>query len=112
MLERVAGLLALQEARRTVEERYLAGHPAVFPATARHWDEQLHRSQESAVLCMRLSELEGAEPIHEAGQIAAQPDRVEACIGDLVEVARIKTLDEMGEGHAAVARMRKWLGPS
>jgi hypothetical protein len=112
MLARVAGLLALQEARRTVEERYLAGNRAVFPATARHWDEQLHRSQESAVLCMRLADLDGAEPTNEARQLAPQPDRVDACIADLVEVARIKTLDEMGEGHAAVERLRRWLGPS
>jgi hypothetical protein len=112
LLERVAGLLAMQEARRTVEERYLAGHPAVFPATARHWDEQLRSSQESAVLCMRLAELEGAELIDEARQLAPQQERVEACIGDLVEVARIKTLDDMGEGHAAVERLRHWLALS
>jgi hypothetical protein len=111
LLDRVAELLALQEARRRVEERYLAGHPALFPATARQWDEQLRNSQETAVMTLRLAELEGAEPIDEARQLVPRPDRIEACIGDLVEVARIKTLDDMGEGHAAAERIRRWLGP-
>ncbi len=69
------------------------------------------RSQELAVLCLRLAELEGVEPIDKA-RLAPQADRIEASIGDLVEVARIKTLDEMGEGHAAVERLRRWLGPN
>lgn len=110
LLERVAGLLAMQEARRTVEDRYLAGHPALFPATARQWEQQLRESQEMATLTLRLAELDGAVPIDEERQLAPPSDLIEACIGDLVEVARIKTLDDMGDGRAAVQRTRRWLG--
>lgn len=112
LFERVVELLAMQEARCTVEARYLAGHPALFPATARRWGEQVHESQAMAVMTERLAELEGAEPIDEARQLVPQPERIEACIGDLVEMARIKTLDDMGEGHAAVERIRRWLVPN
>jgi hypothetical protein len=112
LLDRVAELLALQEARRRVEERYLAGHPALFPATARQWDEQLRNAQEAAVMVLRLAELEGAAPIDKERQFAPHPDRIEACIADLVEVARIKTLDDMGDGRAVLERIRRWLGPS
>jgi hypothetical protein len=58
---------------------------------------------------LRLAELDGAEPIDEDRQLLPDPGRIEACVADLVEVTRIKTLDDVGEGHAAVARMKRWL---
>ena len=56
---RVGELLALQEARVIAERRFLGGHAALFPATARAWAEQLHDSQTSAVLALRLAEIDG-----------------------------------------------------
>ena len=38
-------------------------------------------------------------------------DRVSACVADLVEAAKIKALDEMGDGRAAVSRAIRWLRP-
>ncbi len=38
-------------------------------------------------------------------------DRVATCVADLVEAAKIKALDELGDGRAAVARAIRWLAP-
>ncbi len=37
--------------------------------------------------------------------------RVATCVADLVEAAKIKALDELGDGRAAVARAIRWLAP-
>jgi hypothetical protein len=58
---------------------------------------------------VRLAELDGAEPIDEERQLLPDPSRIEACIADFVEVARVKTLDDVGEGDAAWIRLRRWL---
>lgn len=63
-------------------------------------------------MTLRLAELDGVEPIDEERQLLPDPSRIEAIAADLVEVARIKTLDDVGEGHAAVARLRRWLAAS
>jgi hypothetical protein len=63
-------------------------------------------------MTLRLAELDGADPIDEERQLLPDPDRIEACVADFVEVARIKTLDDVGEGHAAAARLRRWLASS
>lgn len=112
LLGRVAELLAQEEARKAVEARYLGGHPSLFPATGRRWQKLVHEAQTTAMMTLRLAELDGAEPIDEARQLLPDPGRIEACTSDFVEVARIKTLDEVGEGHAAVARLRRWLASS
>jgi hypothetical protein len=109
-LGRVAELLAQEEARKLVEARYLGGHVSLFPATQRRWQALVHEAQTAAVMTLRLAELDGADPIDEERQLLPDPARIEACIADFVEVARIKTLDDVGEGHAAVDRLRRWLG--
>jgi hypothetical protein len=111
LMGRVGELLALQEAREIAERRFLGGHTAPFPATARAWAEQLHDSQTSAVLAFRLAELDGLPDAAEE-QPGLPPDgRVEQCVADLVEVARIKTLSDLDEGPAAVVRMQAWYRP-
>jgi hypothetical protein len=111
MMGRVGELLALQEAREIAEGRFLGGHTALFPATARAWAEQLHDSQTSAVLALRLAELDGLPDAAEE-QPGLPPDgRVDQCVADLVEVARIKTLSDLNEAPAALARMQAWYRP-
>ena len=111
LMGRVGELLALQEAREIAAERFLGGHTALFPATARAWAEQLHDSQTSAVLALRLAELDGRPDAAEE-QPGLPPDgRVERCVADLVEVARIKTLTDLNEGRAALQRMQAWYRP-
>jgi hypothetical protein len=47
-----------------------------------------------------------------ARRLGLPPDgRVERCVADLVEVARIKTLCDLNEGPAAVLRMQAWYRP-
>lgn len=111
LMGRVGELLAMQEAREIAEGRFLGGHTALFPATARVWKDQLHDSQTSAVLALRLAELDGRPDATEA-QPGLPPDgRVKQCTADLVEVARIKTLSDLEEGPAALVRMQAWYRP-
>jgi hypothetical protein len=63
--------------------------------------------QNTAVLADRLVELDGGQSIEDERTIPTE-ERIEACVGDLVEVARIKTLDDLGEGRAAFDRTRRW----
>jgi hypothetical protein len=110
LLGRVAELLAQEEARKAVEARYLGGLTSLFPATVRRWQALLNQAQMAAVMALRLVELDGGEPIDEERQLVPDPARIEACVSNLVEVARVKTLDDMGEWDAAMIRLRRWLG--
>jgi hypothetical protein len=53
---------AFETARAKVEERYLDGAAADFPAARRASAEQRTRSERLAVSAMRIAELDGAEP--------------------------------------------------
>ncbi len=111
LFERVAALHALEAARTIVEARYLGGQTALFPDAVADWAEQVHRSEEMAVMALRIAELDGAPPLDEARYGVTDKDRVSACVADLVEAAKIKALDELGDGRAAVARAIRWLSP-
>ena len=111
LFERVAELHALEAARTDVEARYLGGQTALFPDAVRDWAEQVHRSEEMAVMALRITELDDAPPLDEAPYASTNQDRVAICVADLVEPAKIKALDELGDGRAAVSRAIRWLGP-
>jgi hypothetical protein len=110
MVARASELCALEAARQRVEARYLGGHPALFPATARGWTEQRERTETLAEITMRLAELEDLPPLP-----ADDPEVFEARVSELtadhVEPARVKALDEMGEGRRAVSIAMAWLEP-
>jgi hypothetical protein len=108
LMKQVTEMLALQEARQRAEIQYLAGTSSLFPDGARRWDAVLHDMQTSAVLADRLVELDGGQTI-DAERTIPTEDRIDAWLADLVEVARIKTLDDLGEGPAAFDRTRRWL---
>ena len=112
LLGRETELQALARAREAVEERYLAGHAALFPETARAWDVEVHETRSVAAMAIRLAEPDGAPTDDEELQLHPSEDQVEAWTRDLVEVARIKALDDTGDGVGTVARMRAWFGPS
>jgi hypothetical protein len=107
---RASELRALETARARVEARYLGGHPALFPATVRSWTEQRQRTDAIAEITVRLAEFEDLPPLP-----ADDPDVFEARVGELVadhvEPARVKALDEMGEGRRAVSIAMAWLEP-
>jgi hypothetical protein len=107
---RASELRALETARQRVEARHLGGHRALFPATARSWTEQRERTETLAEITVRLAEFEDLPPLP-----ADDPDVFEARVGELVadhvEPARVKALDEMGEGRRAVSIAMAWLEP-
>lgn len=105
----VTEMLALQEARQRAEIQYLAGASSLFPDCARRCDAILHDMQCTAVLADRLVELDGGQTIDAKRSIPTE-ERIDAYLADLVEVARIKTLDDVGAGSAAFDRTRRWLG--
>ena len=111
LFERVAELHALEAARTIVEARYLGGQTALFPDAVGDWADQVHRSEEMAVMALRIAELDGAPPLDEARYALTDQDRVSACVADLVEAAKIKALDELGDGRAAISRAIRWLSP-
>ena len=110
LLGRVTELHAFETARTQVETRYLAGMAADFPAARRAWAEQRTRSEETAVMAMRMAELDGAEPPPPDDQ-AAFNERVAQLVADLVEPARSKAYDELGDGRRAIELALKWLRP-
>jgi hypothetical protein len=105
---RVSELLAMEQARSQLEAKYLDGHAALFPATIRDWAEQLQRTKQLAVMAERLAELDGLDPfpLEDPNAFGA---RVERLVADHVEPARMKALDDMGEGARAMAIAVRWL---
>lgn len=110
VLARASELRALETARARVEARYLGGHPALLPATVRSWTGQRERTETLAEITVHLAELEG--------ELALPPDdpevfetRVSELVADHVEPARVKALDEIGEGRRAVSVAMAWLEP-
>lgn len=102
VVARASELRALETARERVEARYLGGHPALFPATVRGWTGQRERTDALAEITERLAELEGLPPLP-ADDPEVLEARVSELVADHVEPARVKALDEMGEGRRAVS---------
>jgi hypothetical protein len=106
----VAELRAAQEARATVEARYLAGHTALFPDAVEAWDAQLRSTDAIADLACRLAELDGVPPAEPPDPEAASA-RVTELVADLVEPAKTTALEKLGEGEQAQRIAIGWLRP-
>ncbi len=108
ILLRLSELRAAQEARLAVEERYLAGHPALFPDDVAAWAAQLRSTETLAGLALGLAEHDGLPPA-----VMADPDseaaRVSALIADLVEPAKVTALEQLGEGQRALGIAAGWV---
>ena len=76
----------------------------------RAWDAQRNFSERSAVIADRLAELDGLR-----SAIVAEPPgfdaRVAELVADLVEPARVRAYDELGDGRRAQAIAVSWLRP-
>jgi hypothetical protein len=107
-LMRVVELTAEEEARSTAEGQYLAGHPALFPDGINQWAEQLHLSQELAVMADRIAELDGAPPAAATGPEATAA-RAATLASDLIEPARSSALEKLDEGRLAHRIATGWL---
>ena len=108
LLFRVAELQAAQDARAVVEERYLAGHTALFPDAVTAWDDQLRSTETIADFAYRLAELDGVPPTEPADPDAVSA-RVNELVADLVEPAKTTALEKLGEGERALATATGWL---
>jgi hypothetical protein len=105
---RVSELRAAQEARSMAERRYLDAHAALFPDAVAAWAEQLRLAEELAVMADRLAELDGLPP-----SAPSDPDavatRAAVLVADLVEPARVTTLEKLDEGRQALTIATGWL---
>jgi hypothetical protein len=110
LLFRLAELRAAQEARATVETRYLGGHTALFPDAVTAWDEQLRNTETLAAVACRLAELDGVPPAEPPDPDAASA-RVTELVADLVEPAKATALEKLGEGEQALVVAVGWLRP-
>ena len=108
LIFRLAELRAAQEARVTVEARYLAGHTALFPDEERAWDEQLRNTQTLADVACRLAALDGVRPAEPPDPEAASA-RMTELVADLVEPAKTTALEKLGEGEPALRIGTAWL---
>jgi hypothetical protein len=105
---RVRELRAEQEARTLVEERYLAGHLALFPDAVTAWDAQCLRTETLADVAVRLAELDGVPPA-EPGNPNETSDHALQLVADLVEPAKATALHELGESREAMTIGAAWL---
>lgn len=105
---RVDELLAAQEARSIVEERYLDGHQALFPDAVAAWAERLHEAKVLAVMADRLAELDDLPPAASPDPDAV-PTRAAVLVADLAEPARVTALEKLGEGEQAMRVATSWL---
>ena len=110
LLFRLAELRAAQEARTTVETRYLAGHTPLFPDEVTAWDEQLRNTKMLAAVACRLAELDGVPPA-EPPDPEAMSVRATELVTDLVEPAKTTALEKLGEGEQAQRIAVGWLRP-
>ena len=110
LLFRLAELRAVREARSAVEERYLAGHMALFPDAVKAWDEQARNTETLADVAVRLAELDGVPPSEPLDPDAASA-RVTGLVADLVEPAKTTALEKLGEGEQAQGIAIGWLRP-
>ncbi len=106
--QRVDELLAAQEARSMAEQRYLDGHPALFPDAVGEWAERLRLAQELAVMADRLAELDGVPPAADLDPEAVSA-RAGVLLADLIEPARSTALDKLDEGRQALVIATGWL---
>ncbi len=98
---------AVGAAREEVERRYLAGHPALFPDDGARWTGQLETSETLEAAVTRLA---GAEGVPDALQPPeAFAARVASYVADFVEPAKVAALEDLDDGHRALAIATSWL---
>ena len=107
-LAQVDELEAARQARETVEVRYLAGHPALFPDALAEWEEQLASARRLTAVAVRLAELDGI-PLPEPPDSEAVAARAAQLGADLVEPAKATALEKLGEGERAFGIATGWV---
>jgi hypothetical protein len=106
-LGRVVELHAASTSRSIAEDRYLDGHPALFPDGLEAWSAQVTETERLAVMADRLVELHGLEPnLDDEAAVAAS---VPEFVADFVEPAKATALEKLGEGERARRIAKTWL---
>jgi hypothetical protein len=108
IIDRLDELEAAGQARLSVEERYLAGHPALFPDSVAAWAEQLENSEAIGRLAVGLAEKDGL-PWPTPQDPDTMAARVTQLVDDLVEPAKVIALEQLGEGRRAFGIATSWL---
>jgi hypothetical protein len=108
VLFRVSELNAAGEARARVEQRYLDGHPALFPDLSAAWEEQVKSTTGIANMAVRLAEIHGVAASAPTNPEAVS-DRTTELVADLVEPAKAETLEMLGEGRQALGVSAGWV---
>jgi hypothetical protein len=108
IIGRLDKLKAAGQARLSVEERYLAGHPALFPDGIAAWTEQLKNSEAIGRLAVGLAEKDGLPwpAPHDPDMMAA---RIAQPTDDFVEPAKVIALEQLGEGRRAFGIATSWV---
>ncbi|MEJ7696463.1 MAG: hypothetical protein WKF78_07580 [Candidatus Limnocylindrales bacterium] len=104
-------LRQLDAARIAVETEYLAGHPALFPAELRRWDEARHETDQMVAIHARLGDLDGWLPPPET-ETTEEAEAVVASLSDnFTEPAKVHALEKLDEGRRAFSIATRWLRP-
>ena len=109
--DRVIELRAVEEARSTVEGRYLDARSAVFPDVAVAWADQIRRTEGLAEGAARLAELDGADP-RNASEPDALSGRSAVLVADFVEPAKVTALEKLGDTGRAFGIATRWVRSS
>jgi hypothetical protein len=109
--EEAIGIAELPRPRTRTEARYLASHSALFPSVARRWDACLTDLEALLALSTRLGELDGWLDPDVLGAMTFTEARVVQLTADLVEPARVVTLEKLDEGARAIVLATRWLRP-
>jgi hypothetical protein len=107
-MARVDHWLAVQQARALAEERYLDGRAALFPDTAADEAERLHASMELAVMADATAEFDGLGAF-DPTEPEVITERARILVADLVEPARVITLEQFDEGRRGLEIATAWL---
>ena len=65
-----------------------------------------------AMIAWGLTDRFGGTALDEDRYGPTDPERVKSYVADLVEAAKVKAYDEMGDGRRAVAVAIRWLAPA
>ena len=106
LLDRVAHLEAVGEARRRAEERYFNGRPVLFADVQDAWGAAVHTTRQMAAMAVRLAELNDVALPDDADD---ENDRVPPLLADLVEHSKATALEKLGEGERGWRIATDWL---
>ncbi|HEY8869642.1 MAG TPA: hypothetical protein VIM30_09640 [Candidatus Limnocylindrales bacterium] len=117
----LSSLYAEEEARLTLEERYLAGHGSLFADVEQEWTEAREQAERVARFALLLQPGENEEPPESLASISLEPFRDDSAaqaalkagyIADMVRASTLELAGQHGRAASLVARHLLADGPS